>query len=355
MGKEALTSAEQPLWAFARRVVVVIGLVALAWLLWRAVDVLLLLLGAVVVAVLLRALADPVARFTPLNGRWAVAAVGVAIVLVLLLAGWLIGAEVRSQVSDLVDRLPTAWRLLQQRLGVGDLGQWLAEQARANIPSAGSVVTSLVGVTTTLGSILANLVLVVIGGAFLAGEPKLYRRGLVELVPGEGTRARVGDTLDACGEALRLWLLGQLVSMTVVGVLTGVGLWLIGVPAPLALALLAFLAEFVPLVGPIVAAIPALLLALTQGWTTTLWVLLLYLAVQQVESNMLTPLVQQKAVDLPPALTLFGVVALGVVLGPLGLILGAPLLVVAMVATKKLWVRETLGEPTRVPGEEQAG
>jgi predicted PurR-regulated permease PerM len=193
----------------------------------------------------------------------------------------------------------------------------------------------------------------VVGGAFLAGEPELYRRGLVKLVPGERARERLGDTLDTTGRALRRWLLGQLLSMTIVGVLTGLGLWLIGVPAPLALALLTFLAEFVPLIGPVVAAVPALLLGLAQGWGTA--VLLLYLAVQQVESNMITPLVQRKVVELPPALTLFGVVALGVVLGPLGLILGAPLLVVAVVATKKLWVRETLGEPTRVPGEERAG
>jgi predicted PurR-regulated permease PerM len=284
-----------------------------------------------------------------------VVATAVTIGLVLLIAGWLVGAEVRAQVADLVDRLPSAWRLLQQRLGVHDLGQWLAQRAQDGAASAGSVLSSLVDVTTTLGSAFANLLLVAIGGVFLATEPELYRRGLLKLVPGERARERLDDTLHACSRALRRWLLGQLVSMTIVGVLTGLGLWLIGVPAPLALGLLTFLAEFVPLVGPVLAAVPALLLGLSQDFATALWVLLLYLAVQQVESNMITPLVQRKVVELPPALTLFGVVALGVVLGPLGLILGAPLLVVAVVATKKLWVRETLGEPTRVPGEERAG
>jgi predicted PurR-regulated permease PerM len=355
IGETLIVADQLPLAAFARRVLVVIALVALACLLWRAVDVLLLVLGAVVVAVLLRACAEPIARRTPVSKGWAVVATAIAISLILLFAGWLVGAEVRAQVADLIDRLPPAWQLLQQRLGVHDLGQWLAEQAQTGAASADSVLNSLVGVTTTLGSAFANLLLVVVGGAFLAGEPELYRRGLVKLVPGERARERLGDTLDTTGRALRRWLLGQLLSMTIVGVLTGLGLWLIGVPAPLALALLTFLAEFVPLIGPVVAAVPALLLGLAQGWGTALWVLLLYLAVQQVESNMITPLVQRKVVELPPALTLFGVVALGVVLGPLGLILGAPLLVVAVVATKKLWVRETLGEPTRVPGEERAG
>ncbi|MFZ1430628.1 MAG: hypothetical protein WAS21_28155 [Geminicoccaceae bacterium] len=96
---------------------------------------------------------------------------------VLLVAGWLVGAEVCAQVADLVCRLPSAWRLLQQRLGVHDRGQWLAQGAQDGDASAGSVLSSLVGVTTTLGSAFANLLLVAIGGVFFATEPELYRRG----------------------------------------------------------------------------------------------------------------------------------------------------------------------------------
>ena len=123
------------------------------------------------------------------------------------------------------------------------------------------------------------------------------------------------------------------------------------VPAALALALLAGLAQFVPLIGPIVAAIPALLIALAEGWQIALWTLLLYVAIQQVESNLITPLVQRQAVALPPAITLFAVVAFGVLFGPLGILFATPLAVVAFVAVKELWVRDTLGEPTEVPGE----
>lgn len=341
--------------AFARRVLVALALVALALLLWRAADVILLVLGAVVVAVLLRACAAPIVRHTPLPEGWAVAVATLAILLALALVGWLVGAEVRVQVADLAARLPAAWQVLQERLGVEDLGRWAAEHARSAASGAGGALSSVAGAATALGSALAELVLVTIGGVFLAARPDLYRAGLLKLVPGERARERAADTLEACGRALRLWLLGQLVSMTVVGLLTGAGLWLVGVPAPLALGLLAFLAEFVPLVGPVAAAVPALLLALTQGWGTTLWAFVVYLAIQQVESNMVTPLVQRRAVDLPPALTLFAVVALGTVLGPLGLILGAPLLVVGFVATKKLWVREALGGATTVPGDGAGG
>jgi predicted PurR-regulated permease PerM len=121
-------------------------------------------------------------------------------------------------------------------------------------------------------------------------------------------------------------------------------------PAALALALLAGLAEFVPLIGPIVAAIPALLIALSEGVQTALWTLLLYLAVQQVESNLIMPVVQHRVVSLPPAITLFAVVAFGLLFGSLGVLFATPLAVVLFVAVKKLWVSETLGEPTDLPG-----
>jgi predicted PurR-regulated permease PerM len=111
------------------------------------------------------------------------------------------------------------------------------------------------------------------------------------------------------------------------------------------------LAEFVPLIGPIVAAIPAILIALAAGWEMALWTLLLYVAVQQLESNVITPLVQRQAVELPPAVTVFAVVAFGLLFGWVGVLFATPLAVVVFVATKKLWVRDTLGERTELPGE----
>lgn len=107
-----------------------------------------------------------------------------------------------------------------------------------------------------------------------------------------------------------------------------------------------------PTIGSIAGAVPALLLALTQGTEGFLWTLALVVAVQQLESNVIAPVVQRRMVQIPPALLLFSVVAFGMVFGTLGVVLAAPLTVVAYVAVKKLYVRETLGEPTEVPGEE---
>jgi predicted PurR-regulated permease PerM len=139
--------------------------------------------------------------------------------------------------------------------------------------------------------------------------------------------------------------------MVLVGLMIATGAFLIGIPSPLALGLIFGLMEFVPVVGPIAGAVPVLLVALGQGWEMALWALGLVLVVQQVESNLIMPLVSGRAVQLPPAVGLFAVVAMGIVFGPLGLVLGYPLAVVCDVAVRRLYVRETLGESVDITAE----
>jgi predicted PurR-regulated permease PerM len=153
----------------------------------------------------------------------------------------------------------------------------------------------------------------------------------------------VNAAIGQSGDALRLWLKGQLVSMVVVGVLTGLGLWLIGVPSAAALGLLAGLLEFVPLAGPVIAAIPTLLLALSVGPNTALWAAGLMLVIQQIEGNVIQPLVQRYAVQLPPALFLFALLGFAAMFGAFGIILAAPLTVVVYSLIRRLYVQEALG------------
>jgi predicted PurR-regulated permease PerM len=206
------------------------------------------------------------------------------------------------------------------------------------------------GILMTIFGGIAHTLLVIAGGIYLAAQPDLYRKGLLKLVP-KPSRGLAGDALDASGKALKLWLLGTFVSMALVGSLTAFGLWLIGVPSWLALGLLAGLFEFIPIIGPIAAAIPGVLLALTVGIDTFLWALALYILIQQMEGNVIQPLVQRYAVDLPPALLLFSVVAGGFLFGIIGIIFAAPLTVVAYVMVKRLYVREALDTETSLPHE----
>jgi predicted PurR-regulated permease PerM len=187
--------------------------------------------------------------------------------------------------------------------------------------------------------VVTDLVLVIIAGVYFAAQPSLYRNGLLRLVP-EGSRGRLTEALEEAGASLRKWLVGTGLAMIGMGVLIAVGATLLGLPAPMALGLLAGLAEFVPIVGAIVSAIPGLLLAGTKGTDTLLWTLVFYVAAHQFEGHVLIPLIQRRVVSVPPALTLFSVLAFGLLFGPLGVILATPLAVVVMVLVKRLYLHE---------------
>ena len=184
----------------------------------------------------------------------------------------------------------------------------------------------------------------------MAADPTLYKRGVVQLFP-SSQHERVESALDTSGVALRLWLKGQLVAMALVGLLTGFALWLIGLPSPVGLGLIAGFGEFIPFLGPILGAVPALVIAASQNIQMLLWTAGAFVVIQQVESNLISPLIQHRTVELPPVLSLLAVLAFATVFDAIGLVLAVPLTVVLYVMIKKLYVRETLGEVTHVPGE----
>jgi predicted PurR-regulated permease PerM len=348
---------------FLRRVLIVVGVVVFALLLWQAVHALLLLCAAALVAVLLRGLAGLIGRAVPRLGDGArVALAGGVVLLVLGLAAWLVGDALRTQAAGLMEALPEALRALEQRFGLSlpdDVSEAATRLAQDQDPgriasAAGVVLQRALGFGAVAVDVLGGLLLAVVGGVFLAADPGLYRRGVVALFP-RSERPRVEDALRTAGRALRLWLIGQLVAMALVGALYGLGAWWIGLPAPLALGVFAGLAEFVPVIGPILGALPVLLVALGGGWVMLLWALGLVIVVQQLESNMLMPLVQRRMVQIPPAVMLFSVVVAAAVFGVMGTVLAGPLTVLAYAMVAKLYVRETLGQPAEVPGEKGPG
>lgn len=354
--------------AFLRRVLLVAAVAALALLLWAVRGALLLLFGSVVIAVLLLAAARPFRDRLGLPHGVALALGGGTILGALALATWLVGSQVQAQVAVLGQRLPDAARSLERRFNIDlpDLsqkeGQAAAAKAASRAAESGGGTTAgiselgdAVGRIAAFGAVvldaLSALLLAVVGGVYLAVDPASQRRGILALLP-KSQHGRAEDFLETCGRALNGWLLATLVAMAAVGTLVGLGAWALGLPAPLALGLFAALTEVVPVVGPVLGAVPALLLAVGAGGGTFLWTVLLYVAVQQVESNLLQPVLQRRMADVPPVLLLLSVVAVGTVLGFGGLVLAAPITVVAFVAVQKLYVRQTLGNPAQVPGEE---
>lgn len=310
-------------------------------LLWYIVDVLLLVFAAVLLASLFRAPADWLARRTPLSPGGSLTVALLALAVLVGLVAWLFGHVVADQAEQLARRLPEIVRSVQERMARYD---WAMEYLRPEKILNGEpefIGKGLRAVTTTFGAV-ANLGIVLLMAVFLAAQPALYVDGMVRLVP-IPRRRRAREVLDAAGHTLRRWLVGQLVLMLVVAVLTSIGLWALGVPFALALGLLAGLLTFVPYLGPILALVPAALVALSEGTLLAAYVVALYIGVQIVE-GLLEPLVQQRAVYLPPALLIFAQIVLGILIGPLGVVLATPLAAAAMVAVNLIYVEDVLGD-----------
>jgi predicted PurR-regulated permease PerM len=333
---------------YTQRVLIAIGLVGLVafvvLLLWAGADVALLVFGGILFALFLRGVSDQLRRVLPLPANYSLVVVLVGLAAFIGLGTWLLGSAIADQLSELTRAVEESWQKLQERLAQYEWGKRVVD----SLPGVGALTRgeSLSQVTSLFSSSVGALLsLVVIGftGVYLAFDPTLYRRGLLRLAP-IAQRARMSEVLDALGSALRGWLVSQAFSMVVVGTATTLGLWMLGTPLPLGLGLIAFLFTFVPYVGPIAAAVPALLVAFTVGPTHALYVGLLYFAVQMVEGNLLTPLVQQRMVQLPPAVTIVSQVLAGVVLGTPGVVFATPLAACGMVLVKMLYVEDTLGD-----------
>jgi predicted PurR-regulated permease PerM len=330
----------------ARAVLITIGLVALALLLWAGRNVLFVLFFGLLVGVFLSVFVDRVEQ-------WSVPRpAALAIVLVALVAlAWtfllLVWPTVREQMTMLGQQLPEAvegagrWLREQGRTLSGHVGEPandLEDELRARMrEQTGTIIGGALPIINTALGAIAGVLVVLAVGVYTALDPGLYRRGLERLVPPRH-RERAGVALDRTGHSLRRWMIGTLINMILVGLATGIGLWLLGIPAPVALAVIAGLLEFVPIVGPILASIPAIILALTVSPMTAVWVTLFYVVIQQLESNVLTPIVMRGTVRLPPALTVLFQTFMAVIFGFLGLLLAVPILAVVMVWVKALYV-----------------
>ncbi|HSK09111.1 MAG TPA: AI-2E family transporter [Vicinamibacterales bacterium] len=338
-----------------RSVVIALVAVLAGLFLWAAGQLLLLVFAGVLLAVFLRTLASWLSGMTPLPVRWALLVVVLGLVGVSVLVGVLFAPRLAEQASELTDRLPRAISQFTEQLKQYSWSRWLIEQAPepSEVTDPAAVAGSARQAASGLMDALVGAVVVLFVGLYLAAEPRPYLRGLLRLVP-VARRRRAASALFAAGHTLRWWLLGQVLSMIVVGIITGVGLALIGVPLALVLGVLAGLFEFIPTLGPFIAFLPALLLGLLEGPQAALAVVALYGFIQTVEGYLLTPLVQRKTVHLPPVVTIATQVFLAWTMGPVGLLVAVPLVAVVMVTTQMLYVEDVLGDRLELEAE-QAG
>ncbi|MFP4298654.1 MAG: AI-2E family transporter [Spirulinaceae cyanobacterium] len=336
------------IWEYLQRLLLTLLVVSLFVILlmvaWAIVDALILLFIGVVTAVILRTLAKPIARYTPLNIKAAILIVILLLLVLLALGGWLFVPEIVNQTEALVTQVNQAIIQLEQFLLQYNWGQDLLETIFRQDPTQLPFQDLFPRVTDTFSltvETLTNFFFILFIGLFLAWNPELYRSGIIRLIPPMG-RKRAREVIDAIIEGLRGWLLGQFISMCTIGLVVGVGLSILGIPLAFLLGIISGVLEFVPILGPIVSSIPGILIAFTLGFTNTIYVTLFYLVVQQIEGNLLTPIVQRHTVDLPPALTLTVIFIMGLLFGPFAIFIATPLAATFLILIKMVYLEDVL-------------
>ena len=327
---------------------VVIFALLILLLLYYTFDIVLLMFAAVLLAIFLRGLADLAGRYIKIGEGWLVMIVSVLLLAILAGAIALLAPSVAEQVTLLRQKVPVSIQKVGNFLSQYGWGRTIIEQlptsdeATKMITDSGFL-SSLGGFfSSTLGAI-GNFFVVILLAIYLATEPKFYANGFTKLFPLD-RRERVREILSSIGSTLRWWLIGKVGSMIFIGILTWIGLSIIGVPLALTLGLIAGLLSFIPNFGPILSAVPALLLAFIDSPITAVYVLALYIGVQLIESNLVTPIIERETVELPPALTITFQLAASVMLGGLGLVLATPLLAMVMVMVQLIYIQDVLGD-----------
>ncbi len=321
------------------RWMLVLAVVGLA--LWLLGDVLLTVFAGVLFAVLLHGLSRLLHRGLKLPFWLALTIVVLTMLSLVGLLAWYAGPQLADQVSQLRTALGGELKQLHGYLGQTQWGRFVLAQLPAAMGGSGSgshaanIASFVPGVLGSVFGVLGTLLIVFVAGLYFAVSPSVYVSGALRLLPAgrRGTGRRLADRL---GVTLWHWLAGQAVDMLCIGILSGVGLALLGVPLPLALGVLAGLLNFVPYIGAITGSVPAILIALAQSPHQALYVAILYAVIQGFEGNVLAPIIQRRAVDLPPALTILSQTFVGALFGLPGLVLATPLVAMAVAAVQEL-------------------
>ncbi len=318
-----------------RRTLVVAAAIGFAVVLWRLTDLILLLLASALVAFIFYKFTALIQRRLklPFPPALAMAVIVPSLFLIFVFAAF--GSLMADQFALLFEQLPDALAVVQDWLKSSTYGQEIAARAGSFMPEGSRIVAVLQAIASSLGTVATSLVVVLVAGIYLAAQPRLYGEGVLHLIPPHA-RQKTVVTVRAVAEAMSSWLKAQGVSMIFVGAFTGIALSMVGIPAAPAIGLVAGICEFVPYLGTIVVAIPSILIGFSISPETGVWTIIAIVVVQQIQGNIVTPLVQSSMAELPPALTIFSLIASGVILGPMGVILAVPLTVVAQTLVKQL-------------------
>jgi predicted PurR-regulated permease PerM len=339
--------------AFVGRVLtttsIVIALLLLVGLLWVGREILLMMFAGLLLAVLLRFASNALSDFTGLGDRLSISLVLLLTVTLAVLAGMFAGPGVADEFRQLQSGLGDSVRDVRSQIEQSRIGSWVTDNApEMNDDEYRQLWTRIGGFSATAFGALSGVMIVIFVGVFFAYNPRLYLSGMLRLLP-VPRRARIKEVAEQVTVTLRWWLAGQLISMVFLWLSTWLALYLLGVPMAFILGLLTGLLTFIPYIGPLIAIIPIAIVAFVESPTLALTTVAVYFVIQNVEANVLMPLVFQRLVHLPPALTIAVQILMGTLAGVIGVVLATPLLAVVMVLVRTLYVEDVLRDDMERP------
>ena len=330
---------------FVRRVLIAALIVVLLLALWQVSLVLIILFGGIVVAVALRNIAAPLGRYLRISDRLALFITVANLSAIVFGFFDLFGTMGAQQFSALVSKFPATVEAARAWLGNSLIGRDILGAIETSTAPASRLFEALPLAGGILGG-LGEAILMIVVGIYLAADPQVYANGVVRLVPPR-RRMRAREILDAMGSALQKWLLGMTLDMLLLGFMTFIGLWIIGVPLAFALAVLLGVSVFVPYLGPLIATIPGMLLALSVRPVLAVYAGFVYLAVLTVEAYVNQPLLQRWTVALPPIFNLLAILVFAPLFGIWGAVLATPLAVGLWVLIQMVYVEDVLDDRSR--------
>jgi predicted PurR-regulated permease PerM len=331
---------------------IIVAVVTL-YLLHELFKTLLVIFAGVLLGVLLDDFALRLSKRIPVSRG-----VAITVIIVLLTAAavgtvLLAGPRLADQAAQLTTRIPDAVETIKAKLQEHPWGRTVLESTpslRELLPFGSQELISAPSAFSSVFGALVNLLLILFIGVYLAATPRLYLDNALRLLP-VNRRERAREVIVTINRVLQRWLVGRVASMVIVGVMAGLGYWAVGIPLAFTLGLIAAVLSFIPYIGPVLSVIPALLVAFAAEPILALYTLLIYLGVQLLESYVITPLIQRRAVSIPPALLISIQILMGAAFGGLGLFLATPTAVIAIVAIQLLYVEDILGDKVRVLGD----
>lgn len=310
-------------------------------IIYKTFNVFLLLLAASIIALFFNAVSSKIRKWTGLNDGLSLA---VTIVLMVLSAGfffWLVGAEAQIQYKEMQDAVPVMIDNAQNYLNKTTLGQKISDQI-TDIENQKKVLPFLQDFFKSSFGVFGDLYIVIFLAMFLSVSPFDYVNGVVNLVPRRG-KAKAKQLFEDIGYNLKKWIKGAMISGFVIFVLISTVCLILGLDMWLILAITAGLLNVIPNFGPIMAMIPAVMVALLTSPTQALLVAGSFILVQAIEGNLITPNIQKKLLSIPPALLISFQVLMGTLSGGWGIVLAVPMLVIVMTVVKNLYLYENTG------------